>query len=581
MVTNLTLLRRVSAFLLYIATTISAIQIREEWNRYLVQYETKNSYQVGHDSIIRKGRLHASFPNDLIDVIYLDEDEVNEWQNSPGVISFGEDRLIESPEWPSYDNSRLMKSDSEDSDSEQIPYGITMLNASGVSQDYISNQKICIIDTGYDLEHIDLPSNVTGASFIRGLDWKLDVHGHGTHVAGTIAALGGNNEGVVGVLSTGGVQLHIARAKDDIGSAFESEVIAAFNNCEEVGANIINYSAGQIYPSTALESVVNRLHDESNMLIFSAAGNGGPGYILYPAYYNGAISVGNVNIDKKVSFDSATNKHVELVAPGVDVLSTEPGNSYKTLSGTSMACPHATAVAALVWSHFPDRSAQDIRRYLQMSANDLGSKEGRDRKFGFGFVDAGKAFHMLSNNILLPPTVSPTDSPTRRPCPDENIEIYLEIETDAFGRETSWELADLIEGEGKVIESGSGYVGNMFYWYTLCVPCSSYQFRFLDTHGDGNEGGYYYLDLGGETTIYKGGRDFGYEDMTNFIPDECQNRGLTLPPTQAPTTFKTTEKPSSKERKKSKGKKEKKSKKQKQIKGKKKSKANKGIKSKL
>ena len=518
---------------LYLSTIFIAVA---GLDRYLVQFDTQQSFKEIHDKIVKSDRLHRSFPRYLIDVIYLDKDEENDWKNIPGLINFEEDRYDQVTEQGQNAEVRNRHRNKQRYASEEIiPYGIDMVNKTGISENYISNQKICIIDTGYDIKHPDLPSDVTGTSVIDGLEWNVDVNGHGTHVAGTIAALGGNGQGVVGILSTGKVQLHITRAKDDEGGAYESEIIAAFQDCEASEANIINYSGGQIIPSSILESVLEILYEEKNTLIFTAAGNGGSGSIIYPAFYSGAISVGAVDDKKKKPFASSTNKNVELAGPGVDVLSTLPNNAYGYESGTSMACPHATAVAALIWSHFPNKSASEIRRYLQLSASDLGP-EGRDKKFGFGLIDAGKAFHMLSNDIPFPPTVSPTEAPTRTPCPNTNSIILIEFLTDPFGDETSWELVDMMQGDGgKTIETGSNYAGNTFFTFTFCVPCSSYQFRFLDNYGDGNEGGFYIVTVDDEIILSQVGKDFGYEQNHFFIPEKCQGRGFTLAPTKAPT----------------------------------------------
>jgi len=98
---------------------------------------------------------------------------------------------------------------------EVTPYGITKVQALMVTDEHVSNRKVCVIDTGYDIEHPDLPNgnHVTGSTGNAG-DWNKDEYGHGTHCAGTIAAIGGNNRGVVGVVRSGLMKMHIVRVFD-------------------------------------------------------------------------------------------------------------------------------------------------------------------------------------------------------------------------------------------------------------------------------------------------------------------------------------------------------------------------------
>jgi serine protease len=284
---------------------------------------------------------------------------------------------------------------------ESTPYGIGMVQANQVSDGLTANRKVCIVDTGYDINHEDLISNgVTGNDNDgNGNDtgnWYNDGNGHGTHVAGTIAALGSNGKGVVGVNPSGNLGLHIVKVFNDSGNwAYGSDLVAAVNQCVNAGSDVISMSLGGGASSTternAFASALN-----SDVLSIAAAGNSGNSSLSYPASYDEVVSVAAVDSSGNRASFSQYNSQVEIAAPGVSVNSTYPGNSYRSLSGTSMATPHVSGVAALVWSHYTSCSAAQIRSALNATAEDRGSA-GRDTRYGWGIVKAKAAYDYLAN----------------------------------------------------------------------------------------------------------------------------------------------------------------------------------------
>jgi PKD repeat protein len=131
------------------------------------------------------------------------------------------------------------------------------------------------------------------------------------------------------------------------------------------------------------------------MLHIAAAGNGGNSSMSYPASYDAVVSVAAVDSrENKASF-SQYNSQVEIAAPGVGVNSTWNNNGYKSISGTSMATPHVSGVAALVWSHFPNCTNQQVRDALNATAKDKGTA-GRDTSYGYGIVQAKAAYDYLA-----------------------------------------------------------------------------------------------------------------------------------------------------------------------------------------
>ncbi|ALU45543.1 S8 family serine peptidase [Pseudoalteromonas rubra] len=283
---------------------------------------------------------------------------------------------------------------------ESVPYGITMVQANQVSDSSAGNKKVCIMDTGYTRGHPDLPNTgVTGndghGSYNTG-NWYQDGNGHGTHVAGTIAALGGNGQGVVGVNPSGQLGLHIVKVFNDQGRwAYGSDLIKAIEQCEAAGANVTSMSLGGSGSSTA-ERNAFASSAQRGMLHIAAAGNGSNSSFSYPASYDAVVSVAAVDSSERVASFSQYNSQVEIAGPGVSVNSTWNDQGYKSISGTSMATPHVSGVAALVWSNFPQCSADQIRSALNATAKDKGSA-GRDNYYGHGIVQAKAAYDYLVN----------------------------------------------------------------------------------------------------------------------------------------------------------------------------------------
>jgi subtilisin family serine protease len=290
--------------------------------------------------------------------------------------------------------------------SESTPYGITMVQALQLSDSASVNQKVCIMDTGYTLNHADLPSaGVTGDDGYGSNDtgnWYNDGNGHGTHVAGTIAAIGNNNQGVVGVNPSGTLGLHIVKVFNDSGSwAYGSDLIQAINQCKNAGATVISMSLGGGASSSAEQAAFDSAY-ASGILNVAAAGNDGNSTMSYPASYSSVMSVAAVDSSGNVANFSQYNAQVEIAAPGVGVNSTYNNGGYKSLSGTSMAAPHVSGVAALVWGNNPNCTVQQIRNGLNSSAQDKGSS-GRDNYYGYGIVKAKDADNYLKNVCGTPP----------------------------------------------------------------------------------------------------------------------------------------------------------------------------------
>jgi len=405
---------------------------------------------------------------------------------------------------------------------ETVPYGITMVQADLLSDAQAANRTVCIIDSGYDIYHEDLDSDGSAHGTndpdpLGSGDWFEDNCGHGTHVAGTVSALANNGIGVRGVLGGGNVDLHIIKVfGDDCSWAYSSDLVAAAYQCRDAGADVINVSLGGGAPSAAEQAAFDDLFFAQGLLSVAAAGNDGNTAFSYPASYDSVVSVGAIDGNMAIADFSQQNSQVELVAPGVSILSTvpmgtgvaatldvggtpysveglegtplgsgagplvdcglaasacvtadggvcliqrgditfadkmlnceagggvgaviynnEPGNFLGTLGGTvtqipsvsasqadgqtmlgqlgltatvttsasdyalndgtSMATPHVSGVAALIWSYDTSWTNAQIRDALSNTAIDLGAA-GRDNAYGFGLVQASAALDYL------------------------------------------------------------------------------------------------------------------------------------------------------------------------------------------
>lgn len=284
---------------------------------------------------------------------------------------------------------------------ETLPYGIPMVQAPLLSDAAAGEVLVCIIDSGYSGAHPDLPhgAQVQGSDNAGTGSWSSDENGHGTHVAGTIAAVGGNDIGVVGVLPNQSVPLHIIKVFGANGWAYTSNLVGALNACKQGMTSrgftrmVINMSLGGNVPSKTEEQAFNQAYGQ-NVLSVAAAGNAGNTSKSYPASYGSVVSVAAIDANKQLAYFSQRNDQVELAAPGVAVLSTVP-TGYASYSGTSMATPHVVGVAALAWSQRLECSNDQLRQTLRSSAQDLGAP-GRDNSYGYGLVQARAAADRLA-----------------------------------------------------------------------------------------------------------------------------------------------------------------------------------------
>jgi len=247
---------------------------------------------------------------------------------------------------------------------------------------------VAVIDTGIDWNHPDLVANYVPL----GYDWvnndadPMDDHGHGTHCAGIIAATFNNTIGVAGLAQ---VQIMAEKGLNQFGIGYDDDLANAIVHAVDQGANILSNSWGD-YEYSALIHDAMKYAYEKGVLIVAAAGNSATNIKVFPAAHDEVIAVTATNQSNAPAWFTTFGNWVELAAPGVHIYSTAYDDNYKYMSGTSMACPHVSGVAALAWSQFPNATLDWIRYWLRYTADDLGDP-GFDIYYGYGRINAEKA----------------------------------------------------------------------------------------------------------------------------------------------------------------------------------------------
>jgi subtilisin len=272
----------------------------------------------------------------------------------------------------------------------QKHYGVVMVNGGPNSSNNSGGAgvNVAVLDSGVKKDHLDL--NVQGCwdttkSGIR--NTCRDSDGHGTHVAGIVAANGGyDGNGIYGVAPDANLWMTRVCGRN---WCMWDDVAAGINHAVDQGANIISMSIGG-GSNDLVKAAVDNAHN-NGVLIVAASGNNGdiPGNMVYPGSYPEVVAVGAVGENKTVRSWSSTGnndgdgiieeREIEFAAAGVHVLSTWTDGCYAKATGTSMATPHVSGIAAVVWQG----DGPSTRAYLRTIAEDL-PPEGEDRFSGFG-----------------------------------------------------------------------------------------------------------------------------------------------------------------------------------------------------
>jgi len=249
---------------------------------------------------------------------------------------------------------------------------------------------VAVLDTGVDTGHPDLKDNlIEGYNFVDRNNNVTDLDGHGTIVAGIIAAIANNSIGIAGVAPEVKIMpLKVLTSKSGNWIDLDLAILYAVNN----GAKVITMSLGgqtSLLTNIATENAIKYAYQQGCVLV-AAAGNDNSSEPFYPAAYDEVIAVSAIDQnDKKAQF-SNFGSYIDLCAPGVYILSTMTNGTYAYGSGTSFAAPFVAGVAALLLSKHPDLTPQEVAETLFSQAEDLGEK-GWDEYYGWGLVNASSA----------------------------------------------------------------------------------------------------------------------------------------------------------------------------------------------
>ncbi|MBD2868366.1 S8 family serine peptidase [Paenibacillus sp. IB182493] len=251
---------------------------------------------------------------------------------------------------------------------------------------------IAVVDTGVDLDHPDLKANlVPGANLVNPNEPPDDDNGHGTSVAGVIAAVGNNGLGVSGILHK--AKIMPIKALDHHGDGTEQELGDAILYAVRKGAKIVVLSVGLHRYSPYMLDIV-QYAESKGVLLVAAAGNdglslGAKAAVKYPAAYPTVLAVGGAKPSGAVDPRSNPGSELDLIAPW-NVFTTAIGGLYKKEEGSSMSAPQAAAAAALVWARFGGLKPYQVRELLRQTAKDVGAA-GPDGMSGYGLLQVDRA----------------------------------------------------------------------------------------------------------------------------------------------------------------------------------------------
>jgi len=354
------------------------------YSRKIVVYKNWFNQQKKQDSLLKSSRAlkikHLKLINSSL--VYLTPETEKALKDKEEVLRLDQDIQIKS-------HAKKDKK-KKPQPSETLTWGIERIFADlAWSKSKGNGIKVAILDTGIDLDHPDLQSNIKGNSnFIKPKKGGDDDNGHGTHVAGITAAV--DND--ICVIGTGPeISLYAIKVLDKKGNGYLSDLIDALNWSVENGIQVINMSFGSITDNASFDEAINKAYTAGITMLASAGNNGSSGgTIEYPAKYPEVIAVSAMDQFNRFAAFSSYGLEIDLIAPGVNILSTYKKGSLAYMEGTSMAAPFVTGTVALLLTT-PSQSEYDLDHDNRWDPNEILLKlKATAENLGLPAVQQGK-----------------------------------------------------------------------------------------------------------------------------------------------------------------------------------------------
>ncbi len=293
---------------------------------------------------------------------------------------------------------------------------------------------VAVLDSGLALDHPEFAGRIKpGWDFVNDDETPEDEHGHGTHVAGIIAAAIDNRAGIAGVCPN--CSIMPVKVLDKTNSGSWAWIAEGIKYAVDNGADVVNLSLGSEYLWEEGNGWIQYAL-ERGVVVVAAAGNYGRNVQFYPAAYEGVLGVAATTRDSTRWSLSNYGDYIDFAAPGQQVFSTHPDmtnyyGGYTYMTGTSMAAPHVAGLAGLLLSQNPARTADEVVELMRTTASDLGAP-GRDDQHGHGLIQAGAALAAGAPDGALPPPGGGEgngedgdgDNTTPPPCGAQGCTLY-------------------------------------------------------------------------------------------------------------------------------------------------------------
>ncbi len=384
---------------------------KEETTQLLVQYKDSDTLTKKEAKKLDATIVSNDQETTVIDVSVEDEQHVVETLQADENVEFVEENKVYTI------SDEATSTDSSTSTSVNDTYYSNQWNLSSLNVEKaweqakdVTDKKgtvVAVLDTGVKADHTDLKERVLeGKTIVEGIannETGNDDQGHGTFVSGIIAAQANNDAGISGVAGTEDVKILPVKVMGKNGEGTAADIAKGIDYAVEQDVDVINMSLSGEY-SEAIDQAVQRAYEEGVVVVAAAGNGGGNADTNYPAALDNVISVGSVAKNNQAYAGSNVGETVDLVAPGVSVISTslagdlgDESGYYTSGTGTSYATPHVAAVAALYKAQHEDASAEKVTQALIQTADDLG-EEGHDKTTGYGVVNPLRA---LENDVQV------------------------------------------------------------------------------------------------------------------------------------------------------------------------------------